>query len=133
MTAPTPPPELVTLLEDPGFTAGKKTFRAVLGALAHEELEKKVFRALERAGVGALPAIVAALGAAAAPAQRRRARGGHGGPEPEVTRVRWVRLGGDRMPDATARVPQLVEGRGGVGARERAADEGLVERERVCG
>jgi len=33
------------------------------------------------------------------------ARGGHGGPEPEVTRVRWVRLGGDRMPEGTARAP----------------------------
>lgn len=33
------------------------------------------------------------------------ARGGHGGPEPEVTRVRWVRLGGDRLPEATTRVP----------------------------
>lgn len=73
MTAPPPPPELVTLLEDPGFTAGKKTFRAVLGALAHEELEKKAFRALERAGVGALPAIVAALGAAETPASVRPA------------------------------------------------------------
>lgn len=29
--------------------------------------------------------------------------GGHGGPEPEVTRVRWVRLGTDRVAEGTAR------------------------------
>lgn len=73
MTAMLPTPELVALLEDPGFTAGKKTFVAVLGALADETLEKKAFRALERAGDGALPAVVRALSAAETPAAVRPA------------------------------------------------------------
>jgi hypothetical protein len=73
MTAMLPTPELVALLEDPGFTAGKKTFVAVIGALADESLEKKAFRALERAGDGALPAVVRALSAEETPAAVRPA------------------------------------------------------------